>query len=221
MNKKEKDNNFDSILIDLVSQDVDEEKVPMMNLSDTEVMIREEPYVLAVNYRQGFNFDEFHRLYQDYYEKYDYIVGDWAHEKLRLRGFYQINQRRVAKDRIIDYLDDYLKEYCNFGCAYFVLGKEEAVKDYPNLLPAYQEDLQRQIKKGPKSNNNEAQRDRSSYKKRKRRAKKKEEFVIKPAGQASSKKDAHAVRIPKKNKGTFVIKKRGDKNAKANASKSS
>src|SRR5699024_9057688 len=34
---------------------------------------------------------------------------------------------------IIDYLDDYLKEYCNFGCRYFVLAKEEALVKYNQL----------------------------------------------------------------------------------------
>lgn len=39
----------------------------------------------------------------------------------------------MPRDQQIDFLDDYIKEYCNFGAAYFVLGKVEAVEKYNQL----------------------------------------------------------------------------------------
>ena len=59
--------------------------------------------------------------YTEFFEKYDYIVGDLSREALRLRGFYADHQRKVPVDMRISYLEDYLAEFCNFGCPYFVL----------------------------------------------------------------------------------------------------
>ena len=60
--------------------------------------------------------------------KYDYIVGDWGNDQLRLKGFYK-DDRYVKKSRCISHLEDYLKEYCNFGCAYFVLENKAPRKE--------------------------------------------------------------------------------------------
>ena len=39
----------------------------------------------------------------------------------------------MPKDQTIDFLEDYLNEYCNFGCRYFVLAKEREVAKYAKL----------------------------------------------------------------------------------------
>ena len=52
--------------------------------------------------------------------KFDFIVGDWGNDQLRLRGFYQ-DEKAKDSDVKISRLEDYLLEYCNYGCAYFVL----------------------------------------------------------------------------------------------------
>jgi hypothetical protein len=61
--------------------------------------------------------------------RYDYIVGDWGYEQLRLKGFFEKDYRKALPDQRIVMLEDYLYEYCNFGCAYFVIqrvgGKKE------------------------------------------------------------------------------------------------
>ena len=56
--------------------------------------------------------------------KFDYIVGDWSNEQLRLRGFYK-DDRPVTDAEKISRLEDYLLEYCSYGCAYFVLENAE------------------------------------------------------------------------------------------------
>lgn len=69
--------------------------------------------------------------------KFDYIVGDWGNDQLRLKGFYA-DDKTVRSDLKIGRLDDYLTEYCNFGCAYFVLGNPA-----PQDLPEEPEDKPR------------------------------------------------------------------------------
>ncbi|MGX7076284.1 YutD family protein [Globicatella sanguinis] len=123
---------IESILTSIIhDEDVSEKNIHQID--ETTIQINEQIYHVATNYREGFDFGAFEARYQEYFERFDFIVGDWGFEQLRLRGFYQINRRKVPREQIIDYLDDYLKEYCNFGCRYFVLAKEEALVKYNQL----------------------------------------------------------------------------------------
>lgn len=200
---------FDNVLAELIQEQVDEEVVPMSLISDDQVLIRDEAYRLAINYREGFDFKEFQRLYQDYYEKYDYIVGDWAHEKLRLRGFYHLRSRKAPKDRLINFLDDYLKEYCNFGCAYFVLGKAKVIEKFDENLQAYQHQQAQSNDKRGEFGKHEASRDRASRKRRSQKSRKKEDFLIKKTKlvDKSEERSLKAERVQSRTKGSFIIKK--------------
>jgi uncharacterized protein YutD len=80
-------------------------------------------YELVENVRNGFNEEAFRARYSDILNKYDYIVGDWGYNQLRLRGFFDDHNQKATYDTKISTLSEYLYEYCNFGCAYFVLRK--------------------------------------------------------------------------------------------------
>ena len=45
-------------------------------------------FEIIKDYREGFIKEEFINRYTDYFDEYDYVVGDWAYGKLRLKGFY-------------------------------------------------------------------------------------------------------------------------------------
>ena len=77
--------------------------------------------LLLENVKNAFDVTVFTQRFSAILLKYDYIVGDWGNEQLRLKGFYKEEMQGKTKTPYIGYLDDYLKEYCNFGCAYFVL----------------------------------------------------------------------------------------------------
>ena len=121
---------IDSILTEALPL---EEDKGIRQMDATTIQIKEQVYQVVVNYRDGFELAPFEQRYQDYFEKFDFIVGDWGFEQLRLRGFYQINQTKVPRDQIIDSLEDYINEYCNFGCRYFVLAKSQEVARYLHL----------------------------------------------------------------------------------------
>nr|WP_035299543.1 YutD family protein [Brevibacillus thermoruber] len=80
-------------------------------------------YEVMEENRDGWNPEAFKERYSDILDKYDYIVGDWGYGQLRLRGFYENTNRKVPFEQRIAALDEYLHEFCNFGCPYFVLKK--------------------------------------------------------------------------------------------------
>lgn len=59
----------------------------------------------------------------DYFYPYDYIFGDISYNKLRLKGFYSSDNKKANAINDIKYMDDYLKNYCSYGCKYFLIKK--------------------------------------------------------------------------------------------------
>ncbi|WP_376768315.1 YutD family protein [Litoribacterium kuwaitense] len=93
------------------------------------VQIQGNQYEVVENFREAFKEDAFKERYSDILKKYDFIVGDWGYNQLRLRGFYEDAQKKAPFDKKISTLTEYLYEYCNFGCPYFVLKKENKASD--------------------------------------------------------------------------------------------
>lgn len=78
--------------------------------------------------RDGFKEEAFRERYSDILTKYDYIVGDWGYGQLRLRGFFDDHNQKANFDTKISTLTEYLYEFCNFGCPYFVAKKVKTQK---------------------------------------------------------------------------------------------
>lgn len=78
-------------------------------------------FELAYENKNGWNFEAFRERYSDVLDRYDYIVGDWGYNQLRLKGFFREGNPKASKETCISTLQEYIQEYCNFGCAYFVL----------------------------------------------------------------------------------------------------
>ncbi len=87
------------------------------------VQVQGTHYEIVTNYKDGFQQDTLEERYSEILKKYDFVVGDWGYDQLRLKGFYRDDHTKAAFDTKISTLEDYLYEYCNFGCAYFVLKK--------------------------------------------------------------------------------------------------
>lgn len=97
-------------------------------VDETHLKIETNLYTIVVNHRDAVQLDALSDRYNTILNKYDYIVGDWGYDQLRLKGFFSEEDRRAPLDKKITFLEDYLYEYCNFGCAYFVLEKEKTTK---------------------------------------------------------------------------------------------
>jgi Uncharacterized protein conserved in bacteria len=88
---------------------------------DDVVTIGDKVFHLIYNHRDGFNQEKLEQRYSDIFAKYDYLVGDWGHEQLRLKGFFSSSRKKMPDELKISHLEDYIKEYMNFGAAFFVL----------------------------------------------------------------------------------------------------
>lgn len=77
-------------------------------------------YEIIKDYKNGYNKEEFTNKCTDYFDDFDYVVGDWAYGKLRLKGFYDDKSKKNTEINNFNNLDKYLSQNCAFDCAYFV-----------------------------------------------------------------------------------------------------
>ncbi len=89
------------------------------------VILNNIKYELIENFKEGFNTDEVVLRATDYFNDYDYIVGDWSYGKLRLKGFCKKNNKLFKTINDYSKKDEYIKNNCAYGCKYFVLEKME------------------------------------------------------------------------------------------------
>lgn len=90
---------------------------------DKLIEVETNKYKLIKDYKEAFNLEEFTQRYTDYFKDYDYIVGDIAYSKLRLKGFYNKDNKKVNKINNYQNVDKYLIENCANDCKYFILEK--------------------------------------------------------------------------------------------------
>lgn len=88
-------------------------------------------YEIVLENRNGWNPEAFRDRYSEVLERYDFIIGDWGYSQLRLKGFFRDNHQKATKESSFSGMSDYINEYCNFGCAYFILEKTLSTQREP------------------------------------------------------------------------------------------
>lgn len=141
-----------AIELDLELTDVKEEQL-VHRLDATTITIDGIKYEIVKDYKDAFDGERLGERYSEILDKYDYIVADWGFEQLRLKGFYDNRNRKVPQDQRINNLEDYLYEYCNFGCPYFVVQRLEAPKNKPKKESADKIEKPVRRKRNPKGKN--------------------------------------------------------------------
>lgn len=89
-----------------------------------EIEVNNNKYELIKNYKEAFDQEEFLSKCTDYFYDYDYIVGDIAYGKLRLKGFYDEKSKKVKKINNFKNVDNYLNNYCAKDCKYYIVKKK-------------------------------------------------------------------------------------------------
>ncbi len=88
-----------------------------------EIVINNQKYHVIKEVKNTVDVEILQEKVTDYFLPYDYIVGDWAYGKLRLKGFNDKNNKNYKPINDIAKVDEYIKNYCAFGCGYFILAK--------------------------------------------------------------------------------------------------
>ena len=87
------------------------------------IMLNNSEYELIENYKNGFDLESIKEKYTEYFNDFDYIIGDYAYGKLRLKGFYDKKNKKCKPLNNIENKDKYLKNECAYECRYFILKK--------------------------------------------------------------------------------------------------
>lgn len=87
------------------------------------IKIRDNEYEIIKDYGDTINSINLEEIVTDYYDNFDYIVGDWAYSKVRLKGFYESNHKYVKEHNNIKNVEDYINNNCAYGCKHFILKK--------------------------------------------------------------------------------------------------
>lgn len=88
-----------------------------------EIIINNITYRVKENVKDALDNALLEEKVTDYFESYDYIVGDWAYGKLRLKGFNNKDNKNFKKINDIKNLENYIKDFCAYGCKWFILEK--------------------------------------------------------------------------------------------------
>lgn len=87
------------------------------------IVIEDKEYELIENYKDGYDEESLKEKYTDYFYDYDYILGDWAYGKLRLKGFNEKTNPNFNKINDINNKKNYLENECAYECKYFFIKK--------------------------------------------------------------------------------------------------
>lgn len=172
---------------------VEEKDKDIQKIDSDHLLIKDARYKIVEDHKEAMELELLEQRYSDIFEKYDYMVGDISRDQLRLRGFYEDDNDSVPIDMKISSLEDYLAEYCSFGCPYFVLKRLDPKKNF----------------KPYKKNKSLHRRKKSSYKKHsKKNSKQENKHSSKNNKRKSKNNNSQNSNKPKNSKQSFVKKER-------------
>jgi uncharacterized protein YutD len=88
------------------------------------IVLNDYEYELIKDYKNAFDSKELMEKCTDYFKNYDYILGDYSYDKLRLKGFCNKKNSNLNEYNDYDKLNDYLKDFCSYECPYYILEKK-------------------------------------------------------------------------------------------------
>lgn len=132
----------------------------MLKGGRTLIQIGGKTYEIIKQHRDGWNAEIFRERYSEVLDRYDYILGDWGYNQLRLKGFYRDGHPKAGKDTSLSSLTEYINEYCNFGCAYFVLQKTKEVAEPPKPANGEKAEKSEKSEKSSRGQGNHSKKDK-------------------------------------------------------------
>ena len=87
------------------------------------IEINNREYEIIEDVKKALDLNALNDKLTDYFDDYDYVVGDWAYGKLRLKGFNDKSNKNYNKVNAYEQVHDYIDNYCAYGCKYFIIKK--------------------------------------------------------------------------------------------------
>ena len=87
------------------------------------IVLNKVEYEIIKDYKNALNTEEVEEKITDYFDNYDYILGDYSYDKLRLKGFCDKDNEILKKINDYQNIDKYLKDFCSHDCRYFIIKK--------------------------------------------------------------------------------------------------
>ena len=85
------------------------------------VNIDNKKYEVIKNEKNALDINDLEGKITDYYHNFDYILGDYAYGKVRLKGFNEKSNKYFKSVNDYSKIDEYIDKYCAYGCKYFIL----------------------------------------------------------------------------------------------------
>lgn len=90
---------------------------------ENEYIFNDIKYVVEKDNFNIFNYDDLNEMITPYFNDFDYIFGDVAYNKIRLKGLCNKKNKNYKDYNAIENLDSYITNYCAYGCKWFLLKK--------------------------------------------------------------------------------------------------
>lgn len=87
------------------------------------VVLQGKEYELIKNEKNAYVQEETAALLTDYFDAFDYVLGDYSYDKLRLKGFNEKGNPNFRPINDIAKVNEYIENYCSYGARYFLLKK--------------------------------------------------------------------------------------------------
>lgn len=87
------------------------------------IIINNVEYEIINNEKDAIDRELLEEKITDYFDGFDYIVGDFAYGKLRLKGFNDKTNKYFKPINDISNLKSYIDNSCAFGCRWFCIKK--------------------------------------------------------------------------------------------------
>jgi len=87
------------------------------------IIINNKKYQVMKNYKDALNVEELKEKLTEYFDDFDYIVGDIAYSKLRLKGFNSKTNKNFKPFNDVDKVEEYIKNNCAYGCKWFMISE--------------------------------------------------------------------------------------------------
>lgn len=88
-----------------------------------QILFLNNEYTILDDKNNCFDYDLVSSYFTEYFTEFDYVLGDFSYGKIRMKGFYDDSNKKANNFNKISTLKEYIKNYCAYGCDYFVIKK--------------------------------------------------------------------------------------------------